>query len=198
MPGSRAGSQGPGPVGGSGCRSLATAVGVGGGGRSGRVGEDRGGENETGEWTGGARASLDCWKPGDWRTLVALWAVVMWPMGLRDGCNFNGYSGNWVWILIFCIRFKNIHGYQVLPVSISMDTDSYPKPCPTGFLSAGTRINDIHCHPYACCIEQVKKAKKKSQTSAKKRKKKYYECNRSVLEKTQKKKNKAHLELDKS
>jgi hypothetical protein len=44
----------------------------------------------------------------------------------------------------------------------------------------------------------VKKAKKKSQTSAKKRKKKYYECNRSVLEKTQKKKNKAHLELDKS
>jgi hypothetical protein len=53
-----------------------------------------------------------------------------------------------VWILIFRIRFKNIRGYQVLSVSVSMGTDSYPKPCPTGFLSAGTRINDIHCHPY--------------------------------------------------
>jgi hypothetical protein len=74
----------------------------------------------------------------------------MWPVGLRDGCTryFNGYSGIWVWILIFRIRFKNIHGYQVLSVSVSMGTDSYPKPCPTGFLSAGTWINDIHCHPY--------------------------------------------------
>jgi hypothetical protein len=80
--------------------------------------------------------------------LVELWAVAMWPMGLWDGCNFNGYSGIRVWIMIFRIRFKNIRGYQVLSVSISMGTDSYPKPCPTGFLSAGTRINDIHCHPY--------------------------------------------------
>jgi hypothetical protein len=61
---------------------CAAAVGVGDGGRSGRVGEDRGEENETGEWTGGARASLDCWKPGDWRTLVALWAMARGPAGL--------------------------------------------------------------------------------------------------------------------
>lgn len=80
--------------------------------------------------------------------LVALWDVAMWPVGLWDGCNFNGYSGIQVWILIFRIRFKNIRGYQVLSVSVSMGTDSYPKPCPTDFLSAGTRINDIHCHPY--------------------------------------------------
>jgi hypothetical protein len=85
--------------------------------------------------------------PGAWRMLVALWAVAMWPVGLWDGCNFNGYSGIRVWILIFRIRFKNIRGYQVLSVSVSMGTDSYPKPCPMGFLSAGTRINDIHCHP---------------------------------------------------
>jgi hypothetical protein len=83
-----------------------------------------------------------------WRTLVALWAVAMWPVGLWDECNFNGYLGIRVWILIFHIRFKNIRGYQVLSVSVSMGTDSYPKPCPTGFLSASTRINDIHCHPY--------------------------------------------------
>jgi hypothetical protein len=79
---------------------------------------------------------------------VALWAVAMWPVGLWDECNFNGYLGIRVWILIFHIRFKNIRGYQVLSVSVSMGTDSYPKPCPTGFLSASTRINDIHCHPY--------------------------------------------------
>jgi hypothetical protein len=90
-----------------------------------------------------------------WRTLVALWAVAMWPVGLWDRCNFNGYSGIWVWILIFRIRFKNIRGYQVLSVSVSMGTDSYPKPCPTDFLSAGTRITDIHCHPYISLAPQI-------------------------------------------
>jgi hypothetical protein len=87
------------------------------------------------------------WIAGSLEIGERLWPVAMWPVGLRDWCNFNGYSGNWVWILIFRIRFKNIHEYQVLPVSVSTDTDSYPKSCPTGFLSAGTRINDIHCHP---------------------------------------------------
>jgi hypothetical protein len=49
-----------------------------------------------------------------------------------------------VWILIFRTRFENIHGYQMLPVSVSTGRGSYPKPCPTGFLSVGTRINHIH------------------------------------------------------
>jgi hypothetical protein len=53
-----------------------------------------------------------------------------------------------VWILIFRTHFKNIHVYQMLSVSVSTGTGSYPKPCPTGYLSAGTRINHIHCHPY--------------------------------------------------
>jgi hypothetical protein len=88
-------------------------------------------------WSDRARALLE-------HRLVALWAC-------GDGSMryFNRYSGIRVWILIFHTRFKNIHIYQVLSISVSMGTGSYPKPCPTGFLSAGTWINHIHCHPYS-------------------------------------------------
>jgi hypothetical protein len=55
---------------------------------------------------------------------------------------FNRYSVNRVRILIFRTRFKNIHGYQILLVSVSTGTGSYSKPCPTEFLS-GTQINHI-------------------------------------------------------
>jgi hypothetical protein len=48
---------------------------------------------------------------------------------------------------IFRTRFKNIHEYQMLLVSVSTGTGLYRKSCPTGFLSAGTQINHIHCHP---------------------------------------------------
>jgi hypothetical protein len=91
-----------------------------------------------------ARASLEACNLG-------LWPCGPWPVGLWDGITryFNGYSSIWVWILIFRTRFKNIHGYQVLPVFVSMSIDSYPKPCPTDFLSACTQINHIHCHPYS-------------------------------------------------
>jgi hypothetical protein len=50
---------------------------------------------------------------------------------------FNGYSGIRVWILIFRIRFKNIHGYQMLPVSVSTGTGSYLKPCQWVFFIRG-------------------------------------------------------------
>jgi hypothetical protein len=54
----------------------ATMVGVGGGSRSGQVGEDRG-ENERWRPTGRARALLDCWKPGE-----RLWRCGLWRCGL--------------------------------------------------------------------------------------------------------------------
>jgi hypothetical protein len=57
------------------------AVGVGGGGRSGRVGEDRGGENERWRPTGRARASLDCWKPGERLWRCGLWRCGPWACG---------------------------------------------------------------------------------------------------------------------
>jgi hypothetical protein len=120
------------------------AVGVGGGGRSGRVGEDRGGENKrwrpTTDWPSEGFARLRC-------GLVGLWAVAMWPVGLWDGCTryFNGYSSIWVWILIFRIRFKNIHGYQVLPVSVSMGTDLYPKPLSVFWVRPHTRGCPSRC-----------------------------------------------------
>jgi hypothetical protein len=94
-----------------------------------------------------------------WRVSRSSGRVVefgLWPRGRglvgcgSWACGFNGYSDNWVWILIFHTRLKNIHGYQVLSVFVSMGTDSYPKPCPMGFLSVGTRINHINCHPYLC------------------------------------------------
>jgi hypothetical protein len=91
-------------------------------------------------WRGsGARATERGlrWKP---RTVEP--GLVACRTGVRDIL-----MDIWVWILFFHTRFKNIHGYQVLPVSVSMGTDSYSKPYLTGFLSAGTRINHIHCHP---------------------------------------------------
>jgi hypothetical protein len=35
-------------------------------------------------------------------------------------------------------------GYKLVPES-PVGTNSYPNPCPTDFLPAGTRIMDIHC-----------------------------------------------------